>query len=114
MELNLVGSLSYEARNINSFFISSLEPNPFANLWNSQANAVPQLNDHTFAFSPMSMPMNAMPPLAFPPMPPMIFTPPPTIPANLDQLTEEELRALEGNERQHVEERLKVSGKRCS
>lgn len=52
--------------------------------------------------------MNGMPPFAFPPMPPMIFTPPPTIPANLDQLTDEELHALEGNERQHVEERLKV------
>lgn len=44
-------------------------------------------------------------------MPPMIFTPPPTIPANLEQLSEEELRALEGNERHHVEERLKVSEK---
>lgn len=91
-----------------------IEPNPFANLWNSQANNAPQLGENPFAFNPMSMPMNNMPPFPFPPMPPMIFTPPPTIPANLDQLTDDELLALEGHERNNVTERLKVCGHFCS
>jgi E3 ubiquitin-protein ligase synoviolin len=34
--------------------------------------------------------------------------PPPPMPQNLDQLSVEELRAMEGNERKHVEERLKL------
>lgn len=50
------------------------------------------------------------PPFFFPTMPFMApYTiPPPPMPQNLDQLTLEELRAMEGNERQHVEERLKL------
>lgn len=51
------------------------------------------------------MPMNPIPP---PPIPPFAFTPPPTMPTNLEQLSDEELRLLEGNERRNVEERIKV------
>lgn len=49
-----------------------------------------------------------------PPFPffPSFFTPfsipPPPIPANLETFSTEELRAMEGNERSHVEERLKL------
>lgn len=50
--------------------------------------------------------MNPIPP---PPIPPFAFTPPPTVPANLEQLSDDELRLLEGNERRNVEERIKVS-----
>lgn len=66
----------------------------------------------TFAGNPMfpfngftGMPMNPIPP---PPMPVFAFQPPPAIPPNLDQLSDEELRTLEGNERRNVEERIKV------
>jgi E3 ubiquitin-protein ligase synoviolin len=50
------------------------------------------------------------PPFFFPSLPFMApYTiPPPPMPQNLDQLTIEELRAMEGNERKHVEERLKL------
>lgn len=89
-------------------FFPPSEANPFANLWNSQANNAPQTNENPFAFNSMSMPIHTMPPMSFPPMPPMIFTPPPTIPSNLDQLTDEELHQLEGNERENITERLKV------
>lgn len=51
------------------------------------------------------MPLNPIPP---PPMPISAFQPPPIIPPNLDQLSDEELRTLEGNERRNVEERIKV------
>lgn len=51
--------------------------------------------------------MNPLPPP--PPIPAFAFAPPPTIPANLEQLSDEELRLLEGNERRNVEERIKVS-----
>lgn len=50
------------------------------------------------------------PPFFFPTLPFMApYTiPPPPMPANLEQLSVEELRAMEGNERKHVEERLKL------
>lgn len=89
-------------------FVSHFKANTFANLWNAQANVASQINENAFAFNPMTMPMHTMPSFALPPMPPMIFTPPPTIPPNLDQLTDEELRQLEGNERVNIAERLKV------
>ena len=45
----------------------------------------------------------------FPPMfPAYNLLPPPPIPPLLDALTDEEVRLLEGNERRHVEERIKV------
>lgn len=50
------------------------------------------------------------PPFFFPSLPFMApySIPPPPMPQNLEQLTVEELRAMEGNERRHVEERLKL------
>jgi E3 ubiquitin-protein ligase synoviolin len=50
-----------------------------------------------------------MPPFPFfPPFMAPFAIPPPPMPANLDQLTTEELQAMEGNERKHIEERLKL------
>ncbi|CAD7092939.1 unnamed protein product [Hermetia illucens] len=51
-----------------------------------------------------------VPPFVLPPFPFMApyAIPPPPMPPNLNTLTDEELRALEGNERRHVEERLKL------
>lgn len=65
----------------------------------------PLTGNPLFPFNPFaSMPMNPIPP----PIPSFAFQQPPTIPPNLDQLTDEELRSLEGNERRNVEERIKV------
>lgn len=83
------------------------DPNPFANLFNAQAN-VPQFAENSFAFNPLTTPPMPINPLLSPPIPAFAFTPPPTIPTNLDQLSDEELRLLEGTERQNVEERIKV------
>lgn len=86
--------------------LSIADPNPFANILNSSANANAQLPLLNFQFNPLAtIPMNPIPP---PPIPPFAFTPPPQIPQNLEQLTDEELRILEGNERRSVEERIKV------
>ena len=49
-----------------------------------------------------------VPPFLFPPFLPYMAAPPmPTPPPDLSRLSLEELRALEGNERQHIEARLK-------
>lgn len=48
-----------------------------------------------------------LPPIPFMGIPPYAMPLPPVPPA-LDTLTEEELRTMEGNERHHVEERIKV------
>ena len=65
------------------------------------ANAGPQVNRTATA--------GAVPPfIAFPPFLPYMAAPPmPTPPPDLSRLSLEELRALEGNERQHIEARLK-------
>lgn len=79
------------------------DPNPFANILNAQSGS-----NNPFAANPLpfnAFPMNPIPP---PPIPAFAFTPPPTMPTNLDQLSDEELRLLEGNERRNVEERIKV------
>lgn len=61
---------------------------------------------------PTLQPTAIPPPFFLPSMPfmtpPAYTIPPPPIPANLDQLTDEELRAMEGNERRHIVERLKL------
>lgn len=75
-------------------------PNPFANLM--QPN-LPPMN-----FAMPNMAQGSMPVPPFPFMSPFPMPPPP-IPPNLDTLTDEEIRALEGNERKHVEERIKVN-----
>lgn len=67
-----------------------------------------------------NMPLNGIPPTivggAIPPFMPPPFPmlspfmiPPPPIPPALDTLTDEEIRNLEGTERKHVEERIKVN-----
>lgn len=52
------------------------------------------------------------PPFFFPAMPfmapPTYSIPPPPIPSNLEQLTDDELRAMEGTQRRHIIERLKL------
>lgn len=88
----------------------ALDPNPFANILNPSANAQFPLNPIHFQLNPLTtMPMNSMPPP--PPIPPIAFTPPPNVPHNLGQLSDEELRILEGNERRSIEERIKVCTK---
>lgn len=78
-------------------------PNPFANL---MAPNLPPMNFGMPNMTQGSMPIGAaLPPFPF--MSPFPMAPPP-IPPNLDTLTDEEIRALEGNERKHVEERIKV------
>lgn len=77
-------------------------PNPFANLM--QPN-LPPMNFTMPNMAQGSMPVGGLPPFPFMSPFPM---PPPPIPPNLDTLTDEEIRALEGNERKHVEERIKV------
>lgn len=57
---------------------------------------------------PPFMPLPGASALPFPMMSPFLLPPPPMPPA-LDTLTDEELRRLEGTERQHVEERIRVS-----
>ncbi|CAO1371634.1 unnamed protein product [Diamesa serratosioi] len=84
--------------------------NPFMNLLSQ--NAMPN------QASPV--PGSTVPPtgVGAPPMSPFFFPtlpfmapytiPPPPMPQNLDQLTIEELRAMEGHERKNVEERIKL------
>lgn len=72
-------------------------------MFNGQPNG--NLNG-SIPFAPFGFPPMVTPP---PPMPAFMFSPPPTAPAGLDQLSDEELRLLEGNERRNVEERIKVS-----
>lgn len=78
-----------------------------ANTSASASNANNPIPPPAAAFPGASFPA---PPFFFPPMPFMApyAIPPPPMPQNLDQLTIEELRAMEGNERKHVEERLKL------
>jgi len=92
-----------------------IAPNPFLNLLNQAA-----MNNHNQPQSSSGIPHNPFIPSASasgPNMPPPFFLPPfmapytippPPMPQNLDTLTVEELRAMEGNERNHVEERLKL------
>lgn len=96
------------------FVFYYLDANPFANLLNAQPNVNAPFSGNAMPFGAFpSMPlfppmsMNAIPP----PIPTFAFNPPPTVPTNLSELSEEELRALEGNERQNVEERIKVGDK---
>lgn len=88
------------------------QPNPFFNLLNQQANpqTPPASNSTSTNPIPSTFPGAAMPPpFFFPSMPFMApYPPPPPMPQNLEQLSVEELRAMEGHERQHVEERLKL------
>lgn len=92
------------------------QQNPFLNLLNQTGlgNQQPAASTSTTSIptpQAFTAPGAQMPPpFFFPSMPFMApYTiPPPPMPQNLDQLTVEELRAMEGNERKHVEERLKL------
>ncbi|XP_070490150.1 E3 ubiquitin-protein ligase HRD1 [Chironomus tepperi] len=93
-----------------------IAPNPFLNFMNQAAmnnNNQPQSSSGIphppFIPSTSTGPNIPMPPPFFlPPFMAPYTIPPPPMPQNLDQLTVEELRAMEGNERGHVEERLKL------
>lgn len=72
-------------------------------------NALPNLAGNglpNFAGLPMMAPPFMMPP-PFPFIAPYAVSPPP-MPPDLTNFTDEELRALEGNERKNVEERIKL------
>ncbi|CAG9799808.1 unnamed protein product [Chironomus riparius] len=93
-----------------------IAPNPFLNFMNQAAmnnNNQPQ-SSSGIPHSPFIPSTSAGPNIPMPPpffLPPFMapYTiPPPPMPQNLDQLTIDELRAMEGNERGHVEERLKL------
>lgn len=91
-----------------------LPPNPFLNLFNQAAinnnNQQPQATtSSTFpasAAQPQNLPIP--PPFFLPPFMAPFNIPPPPMPQNLEQLTIEELQAMEGHERKHIEERLKL------
>lgn len=57
---------------------------------------------------PQQVPPTFIPPFSFPPFPfgMPFMAPPPMPPVNLENLSEEELRNLEGNERQNIEARI--------
>jgi len=80
---------------------ANLPQNPFINLL--QPPTIPVVGAPSAAGGPPGAPF-ILPPFPF--MAP--FAPPPPIPTNLDALSDEELHALEGNERRHIEERLKL------
>lgn len=80
--------------------------NPFATFLS------PTMTPMNFAMP--NMPPNAAVPFSgifptFPFMPSPYAMPPPAMPPALDTLTDDEIRAMEGTERHHVEERIKVS-----
>lgn len=81
---------------------------PNFNFMNAAAAAQPGAATNTPLIQPPFMPLPATS-APFPMLSPFMLPPPPMPPA-LDTLTDEELRNLEGVERQHVEERIKVSG----
>ncbi|EDW84387.2 uncharacterized protein Dwil_GK13173 [Drosophila willistoni] len=86
--------------------VANIPAPSFADLF-GDANGLPNLN----AFQPIPPP--PMPMLSAFMMPPQFqyFTPPvppPPVPLDLSKFTDEELRALEGQQRQHIEQRLKL------
>ncbi|XP_065355076.1 E3 ubiquitin-protein ligase HRD1 [Calliphora vicina] len=76
-------------------------PNPLPNLAGTGGNGLPN-----FAGLPMMAPPFMMPP-PFPFIAPYAVPPPP-MPPDLTNFTDEELKALEGNERKNIEERIKL------
>lgn len=89
------------------------QQNPFLNLINQTGLGNPSTSNATPSTSSLIPPPSGAtmpPPFFFPNMPFMApYTiPPPPMPQNVDQLSLEELRTMEGNEREHVEERLKL------
>lgn len=108
----------------NQFFNAFAGPNPFQ-IFNPNQNAGPnpfQLfnqnqNAQNAAPNPVTPPSNGVPPNVTPtinipsfPLPPFpifpFMAPPPMPPQNLQNLSDEELRQMEGNERANVEARI--------
>lgn len=76
-------------------------PQNTASTTSSTSNQVPISQPFPFSLgSPVPPPFPFMAPFTIPP---------PPMPPNLSTLTDEELRSLEGTERQNVENRIKVS-----
>jgi len=71
-----------------------------ANGTNATTSTTTTTSSNAFSFPPQ-------PPSFFMPMPPPFSIPPPMPPQNFSGLTEEELKAMEGNERANVEARIK-------
>lgn len=95
-------------------YVSLISADVFANLLGGQG--LPPFHPFNFLNANAAAPLgatNAPPfmPLPTPPFPVMspFMLPPPPMPPALDTLTDEELRNLEGTERQHVEKRIEVS-----
>lgn len=93
--------------------------NQFFNMFNQGGLPPPVAPDSTSSTTssttstiPTLQPTAIPPPFFLPSMPfmtpPAYTIPPPPIPSNLEQLTDEELRAMEGNQRRHIIERLKL------
>ncbi|XP_033226912.1 E3 ubiquitin-protein ligase synoviolin A-like [Belonocnema kinseyi] len=82
----------------------------WANLQPPGVTAPPQgQNNNANVQFPLLQPLGTGVPLFAPPFPPMIPLPPvPTPPPNLTTLSEEELRAMEGNLRQALEARIQM------
>lgn len=85
--------ISFNALRFVLHLFQTAGPNPFANL-------IPPPPGVMF---PPTQPFMA----PFPMLPPFMMPPP--MPPNLDTLTEDELRLLEGTERRNIEARIKVS-----
>jgi E3 ubiquitin-protein ligase synoviolin len=86
---------------VNNPFVNFLNgPNPF------NFGLPPPINVQPASSASAAMPMPPTAPFVMPSFP--YAVPPPPIPPNLDTLTDEEIRALEGTERKHVEERIKL------
>jgi E3 ubiquitin-protein ligase synoviolin len=87
--------------------------NPFLNLLAQTGMPPPPMAPGTSASTATATGQNVnpqIPPFMFPTIPFVApySVPPPPPPPNLDRLTDEELRAMEGHERKNVEERIKV------
>lgn len=96
-----------QANNVRQQNEQQPQPNPFLNLLNQTAS-MPHASTSNVP-NQIINPTGSIPPFPFfPPFMAPFSIPPPPMPANLDQLTTEELSAMEGHERKHIEERLKL------
>lgn len=104
--------MNQNVRQNNEAAAGGAQQNPFLNLLNQTGLGNQQAATASATNAALQAPQTGMmpPPFFFPSLPFMApYTiPPPPMPQNIEQLTVEELRAMEGNERQHIEERLKL------
>ncbi|XP_063707494.1 E3 ubiquitin-protein ligase HRD1 [Culicoides brevitarsis] len=91
-----------------------IPPNPFLNFMGAAPPFMNLMGNPPPANAPntnsTAVPLVPGSPLILPPFPCITpyAVPPPPMPPNLDTLTDDELRLLEGNERRNVEERIKL------